>query len=300
MSRLRIYWGLSVMALLNLLHAQDIDYEVLRGPANLILKNGQAISGKPVSAHHGELMMQSTSGEGQIEYTFSIDEIERLDFPGNTLVVKANSLIDAGELDAAMPILNALYRQRAAYFAYMSPHAVAYFQKFADTAYATGDYFMAVGVARNVRPFVEDATIRRELADRELLAHYHLPLIEKTQMLAEAWTSEWEPYGASALGWYVMGQLAYDREEVENALWLCLKPIVFSSQFPMDYLNHCYALAVIAAVELEDFPEAQRLLAEMKERGFAWPQGEKLSPFEFYFTEGIPKPKTIPNDKHES
>lgn len=268
------------------------DFDALEEPVNLILKNGRSLRGNANRIEDGNLIFEGASGAGQVEYTFTTNEILRIDFPGNELAVEANKLLTTGSLEAAMPILNALYRQRVRFFEFMPPNEVAYFQKLADTAYATGDYYLAVGVARNVRPHIEDPTIKRQLDDKELLAHYHLPLLEKTQSLADSWVTNWQPYDASALGWYVLGQLAFDRGEFDNALWLSLKPVVFSSQFTMEYLDHCYALAIVAAVEIEDYAEAQRLLDEMVSRKLEWPTAPKLQTYIEYFNIGIPTPES--------
>ncbi|WOO42350.1 hypothetical protein [Rubellicoccus peritrichatus] len=267
------------------------DFDILSEPVNLVLKNGRSLRGQAMDIENNSLVFEGASGAGEVEYTFSHEEISRLDFPGNELAVKANSYLNNGDPDSALPILDALYRQRVRFFRFMPPNEVAFFQKLSDTAYRTGDYYLAVGVARNVRPYVENPIIKRQLDDRELLAHYHLPLLEKTQSLADSWIAEWEPYSASALGWYVLGQLAFDREEFDNALWLSLKPVVFSSQFPMEYLDHCYALAIVAAVKIEDYTEAQRLLDEMQRRRMSWPTAPKLEPYLDYF-DSIPEPKT--------
>ncbi len=274
------------------LHGQQAaDLSVLNEPSSLYQKNGRGMTGQAVGVVDDRLVFKGNAAGGSVEYSFSKDEVERLDFPGNELIIQANSLLDQGRYKEAVAIMEALYQQRARFFAFMPESDVIWFQKLADGAYAAGDYFLAVGVARNVRPYVTDARIRRELYDRELLAHYHLPLLDKTQALADEWVENWEPYGESALGWYVLGQLAYDRDEPDEALWLCLRPIVFSSQFHTDFLGHAYALAIGAAVEVEDFSQAEQLLQEMKERNLAWPEEPKLEAFKTYYVEGIPVPE---------
>lgn len=281
-----------IVFVVSCLPAQEpINYAVLSEPDSLYLVNGRGITGDARNVVEGRLVFAGTSATGSVEYSFAQEEVARLDFSGHALVARANELYAGERYAEAVVIMEALYKQRARFFAFLQQDQVAWFQRLADGAYMAGDYYLAVGVARNVRPFIRDARIQRELHDRELLAHYHLPLLGKTQELAESWVRNWEPYGESALGWYILGQLAFDREDADAALWFCLRPIVFSSQYQTDYLPNCYALAIVAAVAMEDFNQAEMLLTEMKDRGLSWPVEPKFAPYRAYFDEGIPKPE---------
>lgn len=270
--------------------AQSDPLDILKDQATVVLKAGRSIQGDLRGVQDGRVTIAGRTTAGEVEYSFARDEIRRIDFPGNDIINAANSLIEEERHAEALPLLEALYRQRIRYFDFMDEAQVVYFQNLAEGAYLTGDYYQAVGVARNVHPHSTDPRTRRQLKDLELLAHYHLPLIERTQTLADDWIALWQPYDESALGWYVLGQIDYDQGRIDAALDRALRPIVFSSQFHMDYLDHCYALAITAAVALEDWQQATILLNEMKSRGLAWPPAPKLESYRYFYTEGLPLP----------
>ena len=50
-----------------------------------------------------------------------------------------------------------------------------------------------------------------------------------------------------------------------------MHPIAFSNQMPMQHLDVCYALSILAAEELRLKEEPLQLAAEMRDRGLAWP-----------------------------
>ena len=69
-------------------------------------------------------------------------------------------------------------------------------------------------------------------------------------------------------------------ESFEEALDLALQPIVFASPIPTEKLEHCYAVAIAAALELREREYATTLYREMQERGFKWPESDRtLEPY---------------------
>jgi hypothetical protein len=258
----------------------------LEDPVVLELKSGRTIQGDLRRVEDERLVISGRLESGGVEYSFTKEEIRKLEFPGDELISVIENLIEDDRCDNAIHLIDQIYRQRGRYFGFMKEGQLADFQKLAELAYRAGDYYLAVGVARNVQPYVDDLRVRRQLDDLVLLGHYHLPLKADTRQLAEAWVAEWERYAESALGWYVLGQMALDDGRVGEALDYALCPIVFSSQFRMDYLEYCYALAIVAALRLEDARQAEVLLDEMKARGLLWPDDPTLSSYRWYYDAG--------------
>lgn len=251
--------------------------ETLAAPQTLVLTNGQALRGKAGGERDGRLVFRQVAGGGDVEYTFAPDEVERLTFADGQLKLQVFFLRAQGEHEKALAILEALYEQRAPYLAWMEADERAYFIDLVEVARDAGKPYLSVGVAKRLAMYTQDAATLAQLRDMILLGHYQLPLKADTQQLAETWIAERDRYGGSALGWYILARLHYDAGDVAKARDTALKPVVFSSQYPMDYLPHCYAIAILSAEALEDDTHANALKAEMEQRGLAWPADEGLT-----------------------
>ena len=118
---------------------------------------------------------------------------------------------------------------------------------------------------------MRDVRMLQELEDVILMAYYRLSMPEAADLAAQ-WIAERSHYGYSALGYYVQATLKLQSGETDQALLAALEPIVFSSQFPMKYLNFCYAIAIKAALDLKQPIHARCLWQEMQERGLSWPE----------------------------
>lgn len=255
--------------------------QTLRQAHQLEVSGGRVVTGH--SRMEGDDVLVTT-GDARIEYSFPADEVVRLSLPGRAYYPIALELEDSGDYVQALRLMDALYRSRVRHLRFLDEGELQFLQRFADLGLREGDPFLAVAVARNILPHVKDPGMRREVEDLILLGHYSLPIKERAVELAAEWISSNPPGGESALGYYVYGQLAFDRGEYHTALITALRPIAFSSHYPMDYLAHCYALAVMAWDALGRGQERDALADEMRERGFSWPSLPMLSPYKHLFT----------------
>ncbi|MGE9296231.1 MAG: hypothetical protein ACQKBV_08110 [Puniceicoccales bacterium] len=252
----------------------------LGGEQALIIQGRSPVTGHAVKIDGEEIVFRSARGGGSLEYRFPLEKVERLQFPGGELVTEINALFDASETQTALVLMQMLYEQRAPFLPVVTPTELEYFARYAEMQHRHGDPYKAVGTGRAITPHIDDSTLRRKVSDLVLLGHYQLPLKSETRKLAEEWIANQERYGPSALGYYVIAQMEFDEERYDAALWQSLEPVVFSSQFPMDYLDYCYALAIAASVELKLADEEAKLRAEMDLRGFAWPDIAQLAAYE--------------------
>jgi len=243
----------------------------------LVLRSRQPISGKAVSIVDGQLLFRARRGGGSLEYRYPLQDIERLQFPGNDVAYAAREYIEADEPKKALPLMEAMFLQRGPYLQLITPGEMAFFAEYAELEYHHGDPFKGLGAGKALLDYAQDPRLKRQLEDLVLLGNYQLPIEQNTRDLAEEWVAENEPYGPSALGYYVLGRLDFDNEDYDEALMQALEPVVYSSQFPMAYLDYCYALAIAACVELELVDEERKLRAEMAERHIAWPDIDDLA-----------------------
>ncbi|BET65660.1 hypothetical protein ASA1KI_05780 [Opitutales bacterium ASA1] len=260
------------------LRAQQVDT-----PENLLL----ALAGEPAEVrttaadrtfrglldgiHDSRLRIRLARDGGEIVYSFSRDEIARLVLPGIETETRALESWDRGDAAAALPLLDALGRQRVRYLPFLDEAQRRPVVTLVEAHEQVGDPHAAIGFARRLETVELSARERNRLRDAVLRAHARLDHGAELVRLAEAWCAEADPDGPSALGWSILARHALVTGEPERALWVALQPIVFSDHRPKTALDVCYAVAVAASDALADAPHARTLAAEMRLRGLAWP-----------------------------
>lgn len=258
----------------------------------LILKGRPPLPGKAVAIVDGELLFSAQRGGGSLEYRYPLEQIERLQFPGNEVAFAVTEYLQNNEFQKALPLMEAMLLQRGPYLSLVTATELEFLARYASLEYHHGDPYKGLGAGKALLDYVQDPALRRELDDLVLLGNYQLPIEKNTRVLAAKWIADNEPYGPSALGYYVLGRLEFDNEQYEEALWKAIEPVAFSSQFPMAYLDYCYALAIASCVELELAEEEKKLRAEMTQRRIEWPDIEDLAAYRNPTQSTNPKPES--------
>jgi hypothetical protein len=221
--------------------------------------------------HDGRLRIRLARDGGEIVYSFSRDEIARLVLPGIETETRALESWDRGDAAAALPLLDALGRQRIRYLPFLDEAQRRPVVVLVEAHEQVGDPHAAIGFARRLETVDLSARERSRLRDAVLRAHARLDHGAELVRLAEAWCAEADPDGPSALGWSILARHALQTGSAERALWIALQPVVFSDHRPKTALDICYAVAVAAADNLGDDAHARTLATEMRLRGLAWP-----------------------------
>ncbi|MDP0495161.1 MAG: hypothetical protein Q7Q73_03035 [Verrucomicrobiota bacterium JB024] len=278
MKQLVRFWTLCLLALICIQpgrsHAADTDgipANGLNGPCTVVLRNGQFYQGRPIALRDGQLIFIQSQAGGQAEYTFAPEEVERIDFPGNAQKAEAIRLVTTDNPQEALPILRMLLEQRGPYMAFVSESERSFFILLVQAEMECGDPYAALGLARLLAETTQDPAVTKQLEAIILEGYYRLGLISDTRQLAEEWIARHPRYGRSALGWYILARLDYDAGNYETAFQTALEPVTFSSQYPMAFLAHAYAVAILSAVALDDMTEARALAVEMQARELDWP-----------------------------
>ena len=245
--------------------------DVLNAPVTVITQDQVNFRGLIKRIKSDELILKEYAGTGVIEYALQFDNIQRIDFPGTEYVALANEFLENKDYPHAILIMDALYKQRVQLFRWQPFNALLCFKRHAELHLNYGSLTSAIQIANQLKAHINNSGIIDELNDIILLAYHRLWMEDRADALSKQWIEERSSYGRSALGWYVQAELKLKAQDYAQALQFALEPIVFSSQFPMSYLDHCYAVAIIAAIELNESAHSQLLWKEMHERGFAWP-----------------------------
>ncbi|MFP4351574.1 MAG: hypothetical protein ACLFRP_07640 [Puniceicoccaceae bacterium] len=246
------------------------DQEEIRKPITLFLEGGREFTGDVAKVEDGAVSLRVVQEGGEIVLSFPKADIREIFFPGGNILERTRTMVEEGRLAEALPYLEALIARRFPLFDLIPEEGRSLYAAIPMAALAIDRPAQAIAYANALSPYMtlrEDAEAMR---DAELLGRYILELNEEAMLLARQWIEEEGRYGPSALGYFILGALLFAGEDYEGALRTALEPIVFSGQIPMSYLPHCYSLAIASAHALEDEAHRDRLLAEARERGFAW------------------------------
>jgi hypothetical protein len=247
--------------------SDSLDLALAREPALVTTTAKREFRGLLDGFRDGRLFIRAATGGGEVGYSFARDEIAKLQLPGTALEAEIAELWDRGEIREALPRLEALGRQRLRYLPVLNETQRAPLRRLVAASAQFGNPLATLGYVNQLRAvFTADAD-RALLRDAELDAHLQLGQRDEIRRLATAWCAESDPGGASALGWKILAQLAYDEGDFATARRVALQPIVFSGYLPMEHLEACYALAIGAARKLNDEGHAVLLESEAAERG---------------------------------
>jgi len=247
----------------------------LSEPILLKLKNRQQISGNPINVSEKQIQVASAEGEGEIVFTFELEQIQEITVPGDSYKALAAEWMRSGQSEDALELMGMLYEQRKTLLPLLPASDSHFFTYYVDLVLDSPHPARAIAIIQTLRPQIENPAALRALDDAVLESYQTLELYEEAQPLAEAWIKARKPYGESALGYYVLGAARLRSEAYEEALDLALHPIVFASPIPTDKLAECYAVAVSAALALRERTYAATLYREMQARGFDWPADDR-------------------------
>lgn len=260
----------------NFINIQQFE-EALRAPVKVRTLTGQLFEGVPTRSEHGAIVFKVFSGSGEIELPIKREDIADIAIPGSEYKRNVYELMEYGRYNEALTLLKPLYAQRVRFFPVLEEEA-EFFVTAVDANIAAGKPLDAVAIAKRLKPYITKPALIRKLDEAIIIGHYKDPLIlyEESRALAQEWLAEARRYDDSALGWWIISQIDFEEKRYTDARRMAMKPIVFSGQLPVRYLQHCYAVAVAAAFAMEDEKHARLLLEEMTARGLTWPEIENL------------------------
>lgn len=258
----------------------DTIYRELQEPIVVQLTNKRSIPGHSIEVSENQIQIATSEGAGEIIYTFNLDEITGFNIPGESYKTVVAEWIEAGETEKAMALLELLYQQRVHLIPLLPASESHFFIYYVELILASNNPARAIAITEILRPQIDNPAALRALDDAILTSYHELELYDKARPLAEKWLAERDPYGDSALGYYVLGTDKLRAESYDEALELALQPIIFASPIATDKLGHCYAVAISAALGLREKGYAATLYREMQQRELTWPTEDRtLEPF---------------------
>lgn len=255
-------------------------YQELQTPILLTLENSQVITGHSIRVFGEQLQVGTSQGAGEAIYTFHIDEIDHFEIPGESYKALAVEWMQDNEIEKATQLMYMLYEQRVHLIPFLPPSESHFFIYYVDLLLQSAKPARAIAISNLLKPQIQNTAAIHKLEDALLESYHKLELHRQARPLAEAWVAERNPYGSSALGYYVLSSAKLADKHYDEALELALLPIVFSSSMSTDKLAGCYAVAISAALKLRKKEYALLLYQEMQQRDLMWPrQNQALAPF---------------------
>ena len=253
----------------------------LRIPIQVHLNNGQTIPGHSIDVSGNLIQIASAEGAGEVIHTFDITKVERFTIPGDSYKTLAVEWLESGDTENAFELMRLLYLQRVKILPLLPASESHFFIYYVELILQSPNPARAIAIADILRPQISNQAALYALDDAILDSYNTLQLYDEVRPLTQVWLEQRSPYGDSALGYYTNGAECLRSENFEAALDSALHPIVFSNPTPPAKLEHCYAVAISAAIGLRDKDYALMLYGEMQERQLEWP-AEDLT-FEPYF-----------------
>lgn len=283
---LRLIWFTVCLLITTAVHALTDEERAtivaeLRVPIQVHLANGRTIPGHSIDVSDDSIRIASAKGAGEVIYTFAVDEVDRFTIPGESYKMLAVEWLESGNTEDAFELMQLLWRQRVKILPLLPASESHFFIYYVDLILNSPKPARAIAIASILRPQISNTDALHALDDAILDSYNNLQLYDEARPLTQAWLEQRSPYGNSVLGYYINGADLLRSERYEAALDSALQPIVFSAPTPPEKLEHCYAVAVSAAIGLRDKDYARTLYQEMQERRLEWPTADPT--FEPYF-----------------
>lgn len=250
-------------------------YQELQAPVQITLANRRSLMGHSIRVDGEQIIVGTSEGAGEAIFTFQLDDIGQLEIPGESYKAVALEWMQSGENEKALELFELLYQQRVNMIPLLPPSESHFFIYYAQLVLKSPKPARAIGITAKLRPQIENSKALAAIDDAILQSYHQLELHEQAVPLAQKWVAQRDPYGSSALGYYVLGCAKLRDQDYESALDLALQPIVFTSPIPTKNLAHCYAVAISAAFGLREPDYAQTLFAEMQAQQLQWPESDR-------------------------
>lgn len=239
--------------------------------------DGRSFEGTMRVDRAGVLHLDVSADQGSVSYSFNEDNLGGIEFLDAEAVEDGLDAFQRKNYAIAISYLENVHRSRSPFFKLLPVNALA------EPSLALGRSYLEVGRFTDATGVAgvllggdfSDPTIEAQANEMRLRAFFGLERWEESEILAKRWCAEHEPYDDSALGWWILSEVHLAREKYEEARWISLQPITFSSQFPKAYLQDCFHVAI--ASWLEEAPEqAWKLYQQYQERGYTWPDDRHM------------------------
>ena len=240
-------------------------------------QDGRSFEGDMRVDRNGTLQLDVAAGQGSVSYSFSKDSLAGIEFLDAEIVEDGLDAFEQNQFEATINNLESIHRNRSPFFKLLPVNALAEPSLVLGKAYLEMNRFAdATGVAGVLlgNDF-SDPEITTQANEMRLLAFFGLERWDETEVLAKRWCADHEPFDESALGWWILGEVHLAREDYEKARWISLQPITFSSQYPKEYLQNCFHVAIASWLD-ESPDEALKLYQDYQGRGYTWPEDHHL------------------------
>ena len=238
--------------------------------------DGRTFEGEIKAMPNGSIELSIAADSGSVSYNFPKENLAGIEFLDAENLEVGMEAYGNEQYKVAISYLEPIHRSRSPFLKIYPKEIFAEPSLALGVAYLKVERFAdAAGLAGTLLSLkFEDSVIHNQANDILLLAYFGLRRWDETEILAKRWCENHDPADESALGWWILSEVHFAREELEKARWISLQPITFSSQYPKAYLQECFHIAIAAWIETSP-EQALQLYQQYQHRGYNWPEGKE-------------------------
>ena len=276
--------GMGCLLLLSQAASSDFNFEIalesdvheeimteLSKPVLIRLKNGAHIIGHSVKLQDQQLIVGTSSQGGEARFTFDIQQLEHIQLPGKIVQKQALQALQNQQSQLARGILERLYYQRVNLLPLLSEAESQFFIAYAEAVFAANDAAAALGICQKIQAQVKSKLSQRQLQLVALKCYDQLQLDQNSISLSQEFitANRWQQH--NGLAYYVLAKTYYKQEAYQSSLATALEGIVLDTRPFGSYLNACYAIAALSALQLKQTEYAHCLYLDMQKSNLDWP-----------------------------
>lgn len=255
-----------------------ISIQSLCAKDQLTLKTGEEINGYLQGMDGGYVSLSDEADNWQRTRRFAPDSIERFYFDDDATIETAKGFLENDDYENALVHLNPLIDKRLPYLAFLTKDDETLFVAYLQCLGETKQRALALDRIKVWKPLFKETKNQKTLERLSLKLAWESGHSSEAKLIAEQLIENGYRASEDPTPWMILAHGAFENGDIEKTLWLSLQPISFGAVDEALDLNACYALALLAAKELDNRPLAQKLEIEMNERGLNWPQNLSRTP----------------------
>lgn len=223
--------------------------------------------------HEGGFLKMAVLQEagGDVELRFRQDQVARIDFEDQALVEAARDAYLRSDWPAARQYLSVVASSRQAYLSLLPDKDQELWIDYLDTLLRDGSPEHAYQLNKAALPRLSNPSSRQRALHLAIQSARAMGDATLAQHHAREWIEAGHPSQRYATAWVILAEAALAEGDPDQALAISLQPIVFASFKSPQALEEAYAIALRAAIALDQIHYAHVLYREAHERKVSLP-----------------------------
>jgi len=240
----------------------------------LITKDGQRFEGRLIGMEGGYISLQETkSASASLAiHRFDTEETAHIEFSDKEQRIAAAEIYGNQHYADAIPLLESLVFRRLPFLGILQQKDEEVFSSLLLSYSASSLYDRCLGRHKLWHRKLAHHKTSKDSSIAAMRSAWAAGYRDEAALFAQRWIDAGYSSKQSAIAWRILAELAEEKDNYEDALWISLQPIAFADAKPIDQLAECFAITLAAAKRLGKDDYIARLSEEATARGL------KISP----------------------